>query len=192
MQLVFATANQHKVSEVQKLIGNKIELLGLSDIGCIEEVPETSDSFTGNALQKAKYIYDTYKKNCFADDSGLEVEALGGQPGVFSARYAGPQKNDPDNLKKLLNELGANPNRRACFKTVIALIIDGKEQFFEGIIRGKITTQPIGDGGFGYDPVFIPDGYERTFAQMNLEEKNAISHRAIATKKLIQYLAAIA
>ncbi len=189
MELVFATANQNKVLEVQKLVGQKFKLLSLTDIGCDEEIPETADSFKGNALQKAKFVYDKFKLNCFADDSGLEVVALNNEPGVYSARYAGEPKNDESNTKKLLNNLKEETNRKACFKTVIALIIDGKEEFFEGVINGQITQNDIGKGGFGYDPVFRPDGYDKTFAQMSLDEKNLISHRAIATQKLVQFLA---
>lgn len=188
MELVFATANQNKVIEVQKVVGQKFKLLSLNDIGCVEEIPETADSFKGNALQKAKFIYDKFKLNCFADDSGLEVIALNNEPGVYSARYAGEPKNDESNIKKLLNNLKNEINRKACFKTVIALIIDGKEQFFEGIINGQISQKIIGNGGFGYDPVFIPDGFDKTFAQMSLDEKNLISHRAIATQKLVEFL----
>lgn len=191
MELVFASSNQNKVAEIQKLVGNKIKLLSLKDINCTEEIEETGKTFHENALIKARYIFEKYKYNCFGDDSGLEVEALNNEPGVYSARYAGEPKNDSNNTQKLLNELGSKTNRSACFKTVIALVIDGKEQFFEGEIKGKITSQPIGNGGFGYDPVFIPNGYDRTFAQMSLEEKNVISHRAIATKKLIQHLASL-
>jgi XTP/dITP diphosphohydrolase len=192
MELVFATGNRNKVAEVQKLIGDKIKLLSLKDIHCDVDIPETSDSLAGNALQKAKYIQDHYKLNCFADDSGLEVEALKGAPGVDSAYYAGPQKNDADNLQKLLNDLAETRNRKACFKTVIALILDEKEYFFEGVIYGAITSQPFGHGGFGYDPVFVPEGYDKTFAQMTIEEKNRISHRAKAIQKLIQFLNSLA
>lgn len=188
MELVFASSNQNKVSEIQKVVGNKIKLLSLKDINCFEEIEETGTTFRENALIKARYIFEKYKYNCFADDSGLEVEALNNEPGVYSARYAGEPKNDDNNTKKLLSELSSKTNRNACFKTVIALVIDGKEQFFEGEIKGQITLQPIGNGGFGYDPVFIPDGYDKTFAQMSAEEKNRISHRAIATRKLVDYL----
>jgi XTP/dITP diphosphohydrolase len=188
MELVFASSNQNKVAEIQKLVGNKIRLLSLKDINCTEEIEETGKTFQENALIKALYIFEKYKYNCFGDDSGLEVEALNNEPGVYSARYAGEPKNDANNTQKLLKELGSKTNRSACFKTVIALVIDGKKQFFEGEIKGQITLQPIGNGGFGYDPVFIPDGYNRTFAQMSLDEKNRISHRAIAVKKLVDYL----
>ena len=192
MELVFASSNQNKIIEIQKLIGNKIKLLGLKDINCTEEIAETGKTFHENALIKARYIFEKYKLNCFGDDSGLEVEALHNEPGVYSARYAGEPKNDANNTQKLLKELTSKASRNACFKTVIALVIDGKEQFFEGTIRGQIALEPIGNGGFGYDPIFIPEGYDRTFAQMTLEEKNTISHRAIATKKLVTYLATIA
>ncbi len=191
MELVFASSNQNKVAEIQKLIGQKVKLLSLKDINCIEEIAETGKTFQENALIKARYVFEKHRYNCFGDDSGLEVEALNNEPGVYSARYAGEPKNDANNTQKLLNELASKTNRSACFKTVIALVIKGKERFFEGEIKGKITSQPIGNGGFGYDPVFIPNGYDRTFAQMSLEEKNVISHRAIATQKLIQYLVSI-
>lgn len=188
MELVFASSNQNKVSEIQKVIGNEIKLWSLKDINCFDEIEETGTTFRENALLKARYVFDKYKYNCFADDSGLEVEALNNEPGVYSARYAGEQRNDANNTKKLLSELGLKANRNARFKTVIALVINGKEEFFEGEIMGQITLQPIGNGGFGYDPVFMPDGYNKTFAQMTLEEKNTISHRAIATQKLVDYL----
>lgn len=188
MELVFASSNQNKVAEIQKLVGNKFKLLSLKDINCAEEIAETGKTFRENALIKARYVFEKYGYNCFGDDSGLEVEALNNAPGVYSARYAGEPKNDANNTKKLLSELGSNINRKACFKTVIALVIDGKEQFFEGEIKGQIAFQPIGNGGFGYDPVFVPEGHARTFAEMSLDEKNRISHRAIATQKLVEYL----
>lgn len=188
MELVFASSNQNKVAEIQKLVGNKFKLLSLKDINCTEEIAETGKTFRENALIKARYVFEKYGYNCFGDDSGLEVEALNNAPGVYSARYAGEPKNDANNTKKLLSELGSNTNRKACFKTVIALVIDGKEEFFEGEIKGQITFQPIGNGGFGYDPVFVPEGHARTFAEMSLDEKNRISHRAIATQKLVEYL----
>ena len=191
MELVFASSNQNKVTEIQKVVGSKIKLLSLNDINCNEEIEETGKTFQENALIKARYVFENYKLNCFADDSGLEVEVLNNEPGVYSARYAGEPKSDTNNTQKLLRELSSKTNRKACFKTVIALVIDGKEEFFEGKITGRIALEANGNGGFGYDPVFIPDGYDKTFAQMTLEEKNAISHRAIATKKLVQYLAAL-
>jgi XTP/dITP diphosphohydrolase len=190
MELVFASSNLNKVKEINAILDPiGIIVKSLADIGCTEEIQETGKTFRENALLKARFVYENYKKNCFADDSGLEVEALGGAPGVYSARYAGEPKNDANNMKKLLNELEGQRNRNACFRTVIALIIDEKVSFFEGIINGQITQQPIGKEGFGYDPVFMPEGYSKTFAQMDLEEKNRISHRAIATKKLIDFLA---
>lgn len=191
MELVFASSNQNKVKEIQKVIGGKFKILSLNDIKCTEEIEETGKTFQENALIKARYVFEKYKLNCFADDSGLEVEALNNEPGVYSARYAGEPKSDDNNTQKLIRELSSKTNRKACFKTVIALVIDGKEEFFEGKINGWIALEPNGGGGFGYDPVFIPDGYDKTFAQMTLEEKNAISHRAIATKKLVQHLAAL-
>ncbi len=188
MELVFASSNQYKVAEIQKLIGSKIKLLSLKDINCTEEIEETGKTFHENALIKARHVFVNYNYNCFGDDSGLEVEALNNEPGVFSARYAGEPKNDTNNTQKLLKELGQKTNRNACFKTVIALVIQGQEHYFEGEIKGQITLQPIGNGGFGYDPVFISNGFDRTFAQMTLEEKNEISHRAIATRKLVDFL----
>jgi len=188
MQLLLAYSNKNKGSAIQKIIGNKIKLLSLKDISCFEDIEETGKTFHENALIKAHYVFEKYEYNCFGDDSGLEVEALNNEPGVYSARYAGEPKNDDNNTKKLLSELGPKTNRKARFKTVIALVLDGKEEFFEGVIKGQITLQPIGNGGFGYDPVFIPDGFDKTFAQMSPEEKNRISHRAIATRKLVDYL----
>jgi XTP/dITP diphosphohydrolase len=188
MQLVFASHNKNKIKEISELIPASIYLKGLSDIGCNEEIPETADTIEGNAVLKAKFVCDNYHLNCFADDSGLEVEALRGEPGVYSARYAGEPKNDENNIQKLLKNLKAFDNRNAQFKTVIALIMDGKEQLFEGIIKGKISSEKRGKNGFGYDPIFIPDGYDKTFAEMDLSEKNKISHRAIAVKKLIEFL----
>lgn len=188
MELVFASSNQGKVAEIQKLVGTKFRLLSLKDIGCFEEIEETGKTFQENAIIKARYIFEKYGYNCFADDSGLEVMALNNEPGVYSARYAGEPKSDTNNTKKLLSQLGPNLSRNACFKTVIALIVDGRETYFEGEIKGCIALQPIGSGGFGYDPVFIPEGHQRTFAEMSPEEKNRISHRAIATQKLVDYL----
>ncbi len=188
MQLVFASHNKNKVKEISELIPSGIYLLGLSDIDCNDEIDETAITIEGNALIKAKFVYDNYKLNCFADDSGLEAEALNGAPGVYSARYAGEPKNDENNIQKLLRDLNGIENRNAQFKTIISLIIDGKAQQFEGIIKGKITTQKRGSNGFGYDPIFVPDGYDRTFAEMDSETKNKISHRGIAVKKLVEFL----
>lgn len=188
LKLIFATNNKNKIKEIKHLIGNSIELLNLEDIGCLEEIPETADTIKGNAIQKAEYIYKKYGYDCFADDTGLEIEALNGEPGVYSARYAGEQKNPEDNMNKVLEKLKEKSNRKAQFKTVIALIIDGKLTCFEGIVKGEITREKSGSEGFGYDPIFKPKGYDSTYSEMNLEVKNTMSHRAISTKKLIQFL----
>lgn len=190
MELVFVTANAHKAAEVQKVVSKAIKIVSLKDINCSDDIEETANTFQGNALLKAKHVYNKYNKNCFADDSGLEVEALNNEPGVFSARYAGVPKSDEKNTAKLLKNLEGIENRKARFRTVIALILDGKEYLFEGIIEGTIAQQPIGTNGFGYDPVFIPAGYTKTFAQMTAEEKNQISHRAIAVSKMNEFLKA--
>ena len=187
-KFVFATNNAHKLEEVSNILGNKIELLSLKDIGCHDEIPETADTLEGNALQKARYIFERYHTDWFADDTGLEVEALNGAPGVYSARYAGDAHDSEKNMRKLLEELKGIENRKAQFRTVFALIIDGKEHVFEGIIKGQIISVRKGNSGFGYDPVFIPDGYTQTFAEMGNAEKNKISHRAIATQKLCNFL----
>ncbi len=186
--IVFATNNKHKIEEIQAILGNYIRIIPLSETGCTEEIPETSLTIEGNAVQKAMYIFEKYHVGCFADDTGLEVEALGGRPGVKSARYAGPGHDFDANVTKLLKELQGQLSRRARFKTVISLVTRDHEMIFEGIINGIITTERRGKGGFGYDPVFIPDGYEQTFAEMPAELKNAISHRAIATRKLVSFL----
>ncbi len=188
-ELVFATNNLNKLKEVQDLISNKeIKLLSLVDIGCSEDIPETADTIAGNAFLKAEYIYQKYELSCFADDTGLEVEVLEGEPGVKSARYAGEEKNNEENIKLLLFNLENKQNRRAQFKTVISLIMEGVNYEFIGIIKGTITERKMGEKGFGYDAVFMPEGSERTFAQMSLEEKNKISHRAIAVSKLLEFL----
>ncbi len=186
--IVFATNNKHKIEEIQAILGNYIRIIPLSETGCTEEIPETSLTIEGNAVQKAMYIFEKYHVGCFADDTGLEVEALGGRPGVKSARYAGPGHDFDANVTKLLKELQGQLSRRARFKTVISLVTRDHEMIFEGIINGIITTERRGKGGFGYDPVFIPDGYEQTFAEMSADLKNAISHRAIATRKLVSFL----
>lgn len=191
MQLIFASHNKNKVKEVKSLIPNTINLLSLDDINLLNEIEETSTTIEGNALLKAQTIYNQTGINCFADDSGLLVDALNGAPGVYSARYAGEQKNDEDNMQKLLLDLTNKDSRKAHFKTVMALIIDGKEYLFEGIINGKIISEKMGTNGFGYDPIFVPNGYTETFAQLNSETKNAISHRGIALKKLIEFINAI-
>lgn len=192
MQLVFATANKNKVKEIQSLVPNTIQLLSLEDILCREEIPETQATIEGNASQKAFYVFDKYHQNCFADDTGLEIEALNGLPGVLSARYASEQKSAEDNMNKVLAEMNEKINRKARFKTIISLVIDGKEIQFEGIMNGIILHKKRGAKGFGYDPIFLPDSEigkgERSFAEMELSEKNKISHRAIATSKLIKYL----
>ena len=188
MELICATHNKNKIKEISELIPETFSLKGLNNIGCMDDIPETGNTMDENALIKAQFVYDKYKLNCFADDSGLEVKALNGAPGVFSARYAGESKNDLNNINKLLNELEGKSNREAQFKTVIALIMDGKKYFFEGIVKGRITNRVMGQNGFGYDPVFIPDGYKETFAQMNMEAKNSISHRGIAVGKLVNFL----
>ncbi|MEQ3664938.1 MULTISPECIES: non-canonical purine NTP diphosphatase [unclassified Olleya] len=188
MQLVFATNNLNKVKEVQALIPAHIKLLTLKDIGCFEDVPETQPDIKGNAIQKAEYIKQNYGYDCFADDTGLEVDALNGQPGVFSARYAGPQRNDSDNMDLLLNNLKDKNNRNAQFKTVIALHINNKLDTFTGICKGEITTVKHGEKGFGYDPIFKPNGYTYTFAEMELTEKNSIGHRGKAVQLLVNFL----
>lgn len=188
-KFVFATNNVHKLKEVRAILGNKIELLSLKDIDCYDDIPETADTLEGNALQKVHYIYDRYGVDCFADDTGLEVEALGGAPGVYSARYAGSEgHNSEANMRKLLTELEGVENRKAQFRTAFAVIINGKEHLFEGIIKGEIIKTRKGNSGFGYDPIFVPEGYNETFAELGDEIKNKISHRAIATQKLCRFL----
>jgi XTP/dITP diphosphohydrolase len=188
MTIVFATNNLNKLKEVQALMPNHIKLLSLKDINCFDDVPETQETIKGNAIQKVEYIKANYNLDCFADDTGLEVEALNGAPGVYSARFAGPQRNADDNTTKLLNDLKNKTNRAAQFKTVIALNINGEQQLFEGIAKGVITLEKKGADGFGYDPIFQPLGYTSTFAEISMEEKATISHRGIATRKLINYL----
>ena len=188
MQLIFATHNKNKLKEVKSLVPDSIQLLSLDDINFDTEIEETAETIEGNALLKAKTIYEKTGINCFADDSGLLVDALNGAPGVYSARYAGEQKNNEDNMQKLLYELQNHANRNAHFKTVMALILDGKEYLFEGKIEGKIITEKLGTNGFGYDPIFIPDGYNETFAQLDSETKNTISHRARALQKMLEFL----
>lgn len=188
MEIVFATHNQHKTAEARDILGPDWILKNLQDIGQLEEIPETSDTLQGNALQKAQYVFEKYHTNCFADDTGLEIEALNGRPGVYSARFAGEHCSYSDNVNKVLSEMEGMTNRRACFKTVVALILDGETFYFEGRIDGHITKKPSGEGGFGYDPVFMPDGYDKTFAELSAEEKNKISHRGIAMSKLVKFL----
>lgn len=188
MEICFATNNQHKIYEMGALLGPFFQIKGLKDIGCFEELAETQLTIEGNSLQKAKYVYDHYQVSCFADDTGLEVEALNGEPGVFSARYAGDHKNNDDNISLLLQKLQNSDNRSARFKTVITLVQPEGITSFEGIVEGKILHSKQGEKGFGYDSVFQPKGFDLTFAQMDLQQKNLISHRAIAVKKLINFL----
>lgn len=187
-ELIFATNNQHKLTEVQSLIGDSFRLMSLKDIDCNEDISETAPTLEGNALLKARFIFSTFGKNCFADDTGLEIEALDGRPGVFSARYATDGHDFEANIDKVLAELSGARNRNARFRTVVALILDGSVHYFEGIVNGKIISERKGAEGFGYDPVFIPDGYQDTFAEMPLSEKNKISHRARAVNKLVDFL----
>lgn len=188
MRLCFATNNKHKIEEVAFAIKNKISILSLADIGCFEELPETRDTLAGNSLQKAEYVFQHFNVPCFADDTGLEVEALNNAPGVYSARYAGPQRNSDKNIDLLLKNLQGTPNRKAQFRTIITLIGLEKIYTFEGVVKGNISHQRKGSGGFGYDPVFIPEGFQKSFAEMSIEEKNTMSHRGIAIQKLIYFL----
>ena len=188
MKLVFATNNKHKLQEVRDIVGNRVEVLSLNDIDCHDEIPETASTLQGNALIKARYIYEKYGLDCFADDTGLEVEALDGAPGVYSARYAGEECDSEANMQKLLQNLTEKDTRNAQFRTVIALIIKGEELLFNGIVKGTIATEKRGNSGFGYDPIFIPEGYSESFAQMSGEMKNCISHRFRATQQLSDYL----
>ncbi len=187
LKLVFATNNLHKLKEVQAMLTN-IDIVSLADINCIEDIPETADTLDGNAILKANFITEKYGLDCFADDTGLEVEALNNEPGVYSARYAGEDNNSEANIAKLLNNLENIPNRKAQFRTAIALNIQGKQIIFEGLCKGKILTEKRGESGFGYDPVFMPEGYKSSFAEMNLIEKGNISHRGKAIKKLVTFL----
>jgi len=188
MQLVFATGNPNKLSEVQKITPKSVEIIGLDAVNITEEIPETGKTLVANALQKARYVFNKCNIDCFADDTGLQVMALKNEPGVYSARYAGPQKNANDNMDLLLKNLSGNMNRTAEFVTVIALIYNGKEYLFEGKVIGEITTTNNGVNGFGYDPIFKPNGHKQTFAEMTINQKNEISHRAKAFEKLIQFL----
>ncbi|MBI9056743.1 non-canonical purine NTP diphosphatase [Labilibaculum sp. DW002] len=188
MKLVFATNNLNKLKELQHILGEDIELLSLSDINCTDEIPEDYETLEENANQKAKHIFDKYNVNCFADDTGLEIEALNNEPGVYSARYAGIDKDAKGNMKKVLANLKGIENRKARFRTVISLLIDGKETQFEGIVKGNILEKERGIDGFGYDPIFEPEGYDVSFAEMEMSEKNKISHRALAVQKLVAHL----
>ena len=188
MKIVFASNNKNKIYEIQSMLPESFQIVSLESIGCFEEIPETSETIEGNAILKANYVTQNYGFDCFADDTGLEVEALNGEPGVYSARYAGEHRNADDNMNKLLNELADKTNRSAQFKTVIALNLKGKQYLFEGIASGEIITKKIGLRGFGYDPIFKPTNYDETFAELSLEVKNEISHRGKATKTLIEFL----
>lgn len=187
-KIVFATHNPNKVKEMQQLLGDAYQFLSLDDIGCTEDIPETSPTIEGNALQKARYVYEKYNMSCFAEDTGLEVAALDGAPGVYTARYAGPAKDSQANMQKLLGALEGKESRKAQFRTVIALILAGEERTFEGIAPGHIAEAPMGAEGFGYDPIFIPAGERRSFAQMDMEEKASMSHRGKATRLFQRYL----
>lgn len=190
-KLVFATNNPHKLKEVSTILGKNIELLSLKDINCNVDIPETADTLEENAAIKSRYIYENYGFDCFSDDTGLEIKALDNAPGVYSARYAGKDKNAEANMHKVLDNLKDATDRTARFRTVISLILNGKEYSFEGIINGKITTEKHGNSGFGYDPVFQPDGYDKTFAELGDDIKNKVSHRAIAVNKLCEFLKSI-
>lgn len=188
MQLVFASNNKNKILEIQSMLPENIKILSLEDIGCIEDIPETANTIEGNAILKANYVSQKYGFDCFADDTGLEVDSLNGEPGVYSARYAGKQRNADDNMNKLLDALFDKTNRKAQFKTVIVLNMNGKQTLFTGIVRGEITLEKTGNQGFGYDPIFQPEGFSETFAQLPLEMKNKIGHRGKAIQLLIDFL----
>ena len=188
MKLVFASNNKNKIKEIQALVPPTIQIVSLEDIGCFEDIPETANTIEGNAILKANYVTKNFGLNCFADDSGLEVDTLNGEPGVFSARYAGEPKNDDNNTDKLLLNLNGKSNRKANFKTVICLNLNGKQHLFTGIINGTITHEKIGTNGFGYDPIFIAEGHSKTFAELTMEEKSKISHRGLAVQQLIDFL----
>ena len=188
MKIVFATNNPNKLKEIQSLIPKEIEIISLKEIGCNEDIPETGDTLEANAFQKAHYIKDNFNYDCFADDTGLEIDELNGDPGVYSARYAGRERNANANMNKVLNELKGKKNRKAKFRTAIALILKGEEHLFEGKVKGYISKDKQGNEGFGYDPIFIPENDIRSFAQMSMQEKGAISHRGRAVKKLVTYL----
>ena len=188
MKIVFATNNKHKLEEIRSILGSRVEVLSLADINCHDDIPETGTTLEANAMQKAEYIANKYGMSVFADDTGLEVEALDGAPGVYSARYAGEECDSEANMQKLLENLTGKSNRNAQFRTVIAVIVKGDEKLFNGIVKGTITTRKMGDSGFGYDPVFVPEGFSESFAQMSGEMKNSISHRFRATRQLSDYL----
>lgn len=187
-KIVFATNNKHKLDEVRAILSEDYEVVSLAELNCFDDIAETASTLEGNAQIKARYISEKYGCNCFADDTGLEVEALNGEPGVYSARYAGEANDAHANMNKLLLKMQNETNRKACFRTVIALILDGKEYFFDGRIDGNIANSPKGTAGFGYDPIFIPNNYNLSFAELGSDEKNKISHRALAVKKLVEFL----
>ena len=187
-KLVFATNNDHKLKELRQILSSEFELLSLDDIGCTDDIPETGNTLEVNASQKSFYIWNKYGINCFADDTGLEIEALGNEPGVYSARYAGEGRSAQDNMRKVLEKMKNQTNRKARFRCVISLIIDGTESQFEGVVDGKILAEQQGVAGFGYDPIFMADGYDQSFAEMSAEDKNLVSHRGRAVKKLVEYL----
>lgn len=188
MKLVFATNNKHKLQEVRDIVGDRVEILSLNDIDCHDDIPETADTLQENALIKARHIYEKYGMDCFADDTGLEVDTLNGEPGVYSARYAGNECDSEANMHKLLQNLIGKSDRKAQFRTVIALIINGEEKLFNGIVKGTISEDKMGNSGFGYDPIFIPEGFSESFAQMGSDMKNSISHRYRATEQLNNFL----
>jgi XTP/dITP diphosphohydrolase len=192
MEIVFATQNKHKLEEIQKIVGDQYKIISLADLNFFEDIPETENTLVGNALMKARFIHEKFHCNCFADDTGLEIDALHGAPGVYSARYAGPACSFEDNMRKVLSQMEGISNRKAQFKTVIALILDNKEYLFEGSVSGTILEKKSGTQGFGYDPIFLPDGYNESFAEMSAELKNKISHRAVATQKLTHFLHSLA
>jgi len=188
MDLVFATNNKNKLAEIRQLVGDRFNIISLAELGCFDEIPETGETIEENARQKSMYIYSRYNVNCFADDTGLEVDALNGAPGVYTARYAGEHCTPEDNVQKMLREMKGKDNRNACFRTVISLILDGKEYQFEGRVDGFILNQKQGEKGFGYDPIFGPKGYDCSFAELEMADKNKISHRGLATQKLVDFL----
>ncbi len=187
-KLVFATSNENKIREVKEILGNSYEIISLKDIGCEEDIPETCPDFAGNALQKARYVKEHFQLDCFAEDTGLEVTALNGDPGVYTARYAGPERNAIANMDLVIRNLQDKEDRSARFRTAIALLLDGKEHVFEGTVEGQIRAERSGSAGFGYDPIFQPDGFDLTFAEMDSTSKNKISHRGRAMKKLLDFL----
>ncbi|MCM1031893.1 MAG: non-canonical purine NTP diphosphatase [Oscillibacter sp.] len=188
MKLVFATNNKHKLEEIARMLGDQFEIVSLEEIGCHDDIPEDYETLQENALEKARYVKEHYGYDCFADDTGLEIEALGNRPGVYSARYAGLDKDSQANMRKVLQEMKGQTNRKARFRTVIALLLEGREYCFEGEVRGEILTAQQGQTGFGYDPIFRPEGYKESFAEMPMDEKNKISHRGRAVSKLVDFL----